>query len=84
MAFSTTHSIVKADSKVADKVLSMVKQMMIKGQAIFSHDDPMANSRMSTNGVAILDTYPPSDNTYVVEDEDELRSVKDMQKCFSL
>ena len=84
MAFSTTHSIVKADSKVADEVLSMVKQMMIKGQAIFSHDDPMANSRMSTNGVAILDTYPPSDNTYVVEDEDELRSVKDMQKCFAL
>jgi hypothetical protein len=46
MAFSTTYSIVKADSKVADEVLSMVKQMMNKGQAIFSHDDPMANSRM--------------------------------------
>ena len=30
MAFSTTHSVVKADSKVADEVLSMVKQMMNK------------------------------------------------------
>ena len=84
MAFSTTHSIVKADSKVADEVISMVKQMMNKGQAIYSHDDPMANARISTNGVAVLDTYPPSDNTYVVENEHEVQSVKDMQKCFAL
>jgi hypothetical protein len=34
-----THSIVYADSEVANRVMSMVKQMMNKGQVIFSRHD---------------------------------------------
>jgi hypothetical protein len=44
----------------------------------------MANACIAINGVAILDTYPRSDNSHVKENADELRPVENMQKHLAL
>ena len=36
----------------------MAQQMMKERKAVYSHDDPMANARIPTNGMAILYTTP--------------------------
>ena len=74
----STSNVVLPNTALADKLISVIKRKFKDGAVTLSLKDPCANLRMTTNGIAILNTWVRSGNQHVTFDPNNMGSIANL------
>ncbi len=83
VTLSSTHNDVLPNPVLADKLLTVIKRKFKDGEdatLTLSLKDPCANLRISTNGVAFLNSWVCSGNQHVTFDPNDMRPTANLTR----
>jgi len=75
-AMSNMHepSVVQGSVEADNQLVEMIREKLIAEQLPHSSDRPFANSRQTTNGIGMINSWVPSTNKHVVKTADEMQT----------
>ncbi len=77
---SSTSNDVLPNPDLADKLISVIKRKFKDGDVTLSLKDPCANLQMTSNGVAIVNTWVRSGNEHVTFNSDDMRPITNLAR----